>query len=136
MLVFVDTAPFIYFLEHNSEYHATMVLFFNHAYDHGIQMITSALTLTEICTKPYQLGKPTLAAKYREYFTNSELLVLREVDGQIADEAARIRAKHKLRTPDSIQLATANIVGADVILTNDLAWQGKAKGKVIPLNTL
>ena len=38
---------------------------------------------------------------------------------EIAEEAARLRAAHKIRTPDSIQLATAINGGASFFLTND-----------------
>ena len=101
-----------------------------------VQMVTSAITLTEICTMPYRKGSPAIAARYREYFTNSEKLFLREVDALVAEEAARLRAKFSLRTPDALQIATAHIVGADVILTNNLAWQSKTKTKVMTLEML
>ncbi len=38
---------------------------------------------------------------------------------EIAEEAARLRAIHNLRTPDAIQLATALTAGASWFLTND-----------------
>ena len=40
-------------------------------------------------------------------------------DLAIADLAARIRALHRLRTPDALQAATAIHVGATAMLTND-----------------
>jgi predicted nucleic acid-binding protein len=38
---------------------------------------------------------------------------------EIAAIAADIRAKHNLRTPDAIQMATAIYAGAQYFLTND-----------------
>ena len=40
-------------------------------------------------------------------------------DLAIADNAARLRARHKLRTPDAIQVATAIQGGAGAMITND-----------------
>jgi predicted nucleic acid-binding protein len=37
----------------------------------------------------------------------------------MADRAASIRARYRLRTPDAIHLATAILEGVDVFLTND-----------------
>ncbi|MFQ6003635.1 MAG: type II toxin-antitoxin system VapC family toxin, partial [Candidatus Zixiibacteriota bacterium] len=37
----------------------------------------------------------------------------------IAEEAARLRAAHNIRTPDAIQMATAIQAGASFFLTND-----------------
>jgi predicted nucleic acid-binding protein len=40
-------------------------------------------------------------------------------DLAIADRAAEIRALHRLRTPDALQIATAVCRGATAMLTND-----------------
>ncbi|PXF57070.1 MAG: hypothetical protein C4B59_15900 [Candidatus Methanogaster sp.] len=37
----------------------------------------------------------------------------------IAEEAARLRARYNVRTPDAIQMATAIRAGASFFLTND-----------------
>ena len=39
--------------------------------------------------------------------------------GSLAEEDARLRALHNLRTPDAIQLAAATHAGASFFLTND-----------------
>ncbi len=41
------------------------------------------------------------------------------VSQSIAEEAARLRAFHNLRTPDAIQMATATFAQASFFLTND-----------------
>ena len=38
-------------------------------------------------------------------------------------EAAAIRARYRLRTPDAIQLATGIRAGATVAVTNDATWR-------------
>ena len=42
---------------------------------------------------------------------------------EIADIAARIRATHRLRTPDALQAATAIRSGATLLVTNDASFE-------------
>jgi len=42
---------------------------------------------------------------------------------EIADLAARIRATHRLRTPDALQAATAAHAGATGLITNDVVFE-------------
>jgi predicted nucleic acid-binding protein len=41
------------------------------------------------------------------------------VDLQVADKAARLRAEQKMKLPDAIIIATAEVVGADCLVTKD-----------------
>ncbi len=42
----------------------------------------------------------------------------------ICERAAQLRAEHVwLRTPDSLQVATALVLRADLIVTNDESWK-------------
>ncbi len=51
--------------------------------------------------------------------TTSKGIDIFDITIGVAKEAAKIRAKYNLKTPDAIQLATAIIFGADLFLTND-----------------
>jgi predicted nucleic acid-binding protein len=42
---------------------------------------------------------------------------------EIADLAARFRARHRLRTPDALQAATAAHAAATGLITNDAVFQ-------------
>lgn len=58
----------------------------------------------------------------RKYLLNNfPNLTLKNIDNQIAEEAARINAKHDSGTPASIQMATSIASEADVFITNDHA---------------
>ncbi len=50
--------------------------------------------------------------------------------------AARLRAFHKIRTPDSIQMATAIIGKASFFLTNDIRLPSLPNLKTLVLNDL
>jgi predicted nucleic acid-binding protein len=47
------------------------------------------------------------------------------VDEEVAVAAARRRARHRsLRLPDALVIATADVTGADAVLTGDERWEG------------
>ena len=60
------------------------------------------------------------------------------LDGDVATEAARIRADHRsLRLPDSLVIASASVAGADRLVTTDRRWPGaSALGVAFELQTL
>ncbi len=117
--VFLDTAPFIYFFEENERYLTRLEAFFDQVYRLDVQLITSMVTYIELLTYPTRTGKLTLAAKYRDFLTNSARLSIYPLNISVADVAIQFRAKYKFSTPDAIQLATAQICGADFVLSND-----------------
>ncbi len=117
--LFLDTAPLIYLFEEHDEYLPVVQQILDEAHDNGADLVTSMVTYIEILTAPLRAGANVLAARYREYLTNSEGLSIYPLNVGVADEAARLRAEHGLRTPDAIQMATATTCGADYFLTND-----------------
>ncbi len=54
----------------------------------------------------------SLAEKYETLLTNSDNLILTDIDRNVAIESARLRAKYNIKTPDAIQLSTGIINGA------------------------
>ena len=121
-IVFLDTAPFIYFFEQNPDYFPSLKMLFDQLYETDAQVITSIITYIELTTLPARNGKVQLVRKYRDYLTNSENISLFPLDLNIADHAVELRASHQFRTPDAIQLGTAVACGADYIITNDRDW--------------
>ena len=86
---------------------------------------------TWVITYPIKVGNIKLAAKYRDYFTNSANLTLYPVNLLVAEKTAFYRAEYNLKTPDAIQLAVAEICGADYVITNDEKWEKVAELNVI-----
>jgi predicted nucleic acid-binding protein len=118
-VVGLDTAPLIYFMEQNPKYLEMMRLFFR-AFDSGdFRMVTSTVTLVEVLVHPLRQGNTILAQEYREILLNQESLTVVELTPDIAETAAQLRASYNLRSPDSIQMATAIREGASFFLTND-----------------
>ena len=122
-IIFLDTAPFIYFFEANPNYYPALEQFFTQLYETGAQAITSIITYIELTTHPARKGQHQLVRKYRDYLSNSENIALFPLDMNIADHVVELRAKYQFKTPDAIQIGTAVACGSDYIITNDKSWQ-------------
>lgn len=135
-VVGLDTAPLIYLIEENPRYLPHVRPFFD-AVDQGhFRVVTSILTLVEVLIHPLRLGNSQLANEYRRILLHANNVETVPVTALIAEEAARLRAKHNLRTPDSIQIATAITGGATSFLTNDTHLQSPMIPKILILDNL
>ncbi len=135
-IIFLDTAPFIYFFEQHQNYFSAMEMLFNRLYQTDAQAITSIITYIELTTHPTRQGKTRLVRKYRDYLTNSENISLFPLDLNIADQAVELRAQHQFKIPDAIQIGTAVACGADYIITNDKDWQRFKEIQVVMVGDL
>jgi predicted nucleic acid-binding protein len=106
-VVGLDTAPLIYFIEQNEAYLKLVRPFFQAMSQGDFQVVTSALTLTEVLVHPLRSGNIELAEQYRDIILEQENLITVPVSVEIAEIAAQLRARQNLRTPDAIQIATA-----------------------------
>jgi predicted nucleic acid-binding protein len=80
--------------------------------------------LLELTFRPLQLGRQDdVADDYEVLLDHFPNLELEPVSRDIPIEAAGLRARHRLRTPDAIQIATGLRTGATLAVTNDEAWR-------------
>ena len=79
---------------------------------------------------------PFVADQYRRILLHANHVTTEPVSEIIADEAAQLRARHGLRTPDAIQLATAIRAGASSFVTNDSRLPRLAPLNMLVLNHL
>jgi predicted nucleic acid-binding protein len=135
-IIFLDTAPFIYFFERHPDYFPALEMLFDRLYETDAQAITSIITYIELTTLPVRRGKAQLVRKYRDFLTNSENISLFPLDLSIADQAVELRAQHHFKTPDAIQLGTAVACGADYIITNDKEWQRVEEIQIVMVGDL
>ena len=115
----LDTAPIIYFIEGNPLYVEMMRSFFLAVQKDEFAVVTSTITLLETLVVPLRHGNINLAQQYRDILFKTKGHMTISLFPRIAEEAARLRATYKIRTPDSIQMATAVFGGASFFLTND-----------------
>lgn len=134
--IFLDTAPLIYFIEGHSAYQPVLSNLFNFNDKGGFSFVTSSVTLLEVLVKPLREGQKVIAEQYRDILTTAPGIELFDVTSAIAEQAALLRAKYNIRTPDAIQLATCIEVGADYFLTNDNRLKAVSETKVIAVGEL
>ena len=114
----IDTAPIIYFIE-KGIYFKIMRSFFERLLEGHFRAITSTITLLEVLVQPYRYENNHLLEEYREILLYADSLSIVPVSNEIADKAAELRARYRVRTPDAIQVATAIQGEASMFLTND-----------------
>jgi predicted nucleic acid-binding protein len=98
--------------------------------------ISSVITLTEVLTKPKQTGNQRLEREYRSLLLQSRHVSLVEVDTVIAERAADLRARWRIRTPDALHIATALDAGCQAFLTNDHALRRVTDLQILVLDDL
>jgi predicted nucleic acid-binding protein len=121
--VLIDTSIWIYHFEQHAIFGANAGQVIERLEDGAFRGIASELTLLELTVRPLQLGRQDAADDYETllgYFPNLEL---EPISRRILLEAAALRARFRLRTPDAIQLATGLHAGATLAITNDEAWR-------------
>ncbi len=134
--VFLDTAPLIYFIEGHSTYQPILSRLFDFNDKGGFPFVTSSVTLLEVLVKPLREGQKTIAEQYSDILTTAPGIELFDVTSAIAEQAAQLRAKYYIKTPDAIQLATCIELGADYFLTNDNRLKAISETKVIAVGEL
>ena len=135
-VVGLDTAPVIYYIERNPRYIEMLRLFFQ-AVDRGdCSVVSSIVTFLEGLVIPIRQGNTDLVRQYHNLLFKTKGLKTIFLDQKIAEEAARLRAFHNIRTPDSIQMATAMKTQASFFLTNDIRLPSLPNLKILMLDDL
>lgn len=137
--VFIDTAPFIYYIEkneNNPQYFDKVKGFLIKCYDEDIILNTSVITMEEYMVFPYRNNK-------QEYIDVFEKLIevlginIIKIDEAIAKKAAKIRAEYKsFKAMDALQLAVACLTQCDLFLTNDKQLRQFTEIKCITVDEL
>jgi predicted nucleic acid-binding protein len=121
--VLIDTSVWIHHLENHPEFGLPAGRVIESLEEGRFRGIVSELTLLELTVRPLQLGRQDVADHYEvllDYFPNLEIV---PISREILLDAAGLRARQKLRTPDAIQLATGIRAGATLAVTNDKLWR-------------
>jgi len=119
----LDTSVFIYQLENHPRYAVLADPIFEWLERPDHRAVTSTITMTELLVQPYrESGAPRVDEFYAllARYPNLDWIA---PDLEVADLAARIRAEHRLRTPDALQAATALRAQATALVTNDPVFE-------------
>jgi predicted nucleic acid-binding protein len=119
----LDTSVFIYQLEANPRYLGLTDPVFAWLEQPEHTAVTSTITMTELLVPAYRGGGEQRVNEFYALLATYPNLEWVAASLEIADIAARIRAKHRLRTPDALQAATAVHAGAIGLITNDPVFE-------------
>jgi len=119
----LDTSIFIYQLESNPRY----VFYTDHIFSWlerpGSQAVTSSITMTELLVQPFRDADKRRVAEVYGLLSTLPSLEWIAPSLEIAALAARMRALHRMRTPDALQAATAVNALATGLITNDSVFE-------------
>lgn len=116
--VYLDTNALIYITEGSAAFKASIEGFVRSAIAAHARFVTSELAITEVLVGPLRDQNQGLMDAYDELFESFVRAV--PVDRAILVRAAQLRAATvRLRTPDAIHLASAELLGAALFVTGD-----------------
>lgn len=118
-LVALDSCVLIYHVEAHPRYRSLTGELLQGIQMQRWQAVTSVVTLMELTVRPWQLGREDAAREYEGLIVHFPNLVLAHVTRDVARWAARLRAEHRLRPADALQVATALLYRANALVTND-----------------
>jgi predicted nucleic acid-binding protein len=134
--VFLDTAPLIYYIEENHTYSPILNKLFLANSKGDFLFQTSVITLLEVLVLPLRENEHQLVQEYQNILCNSPSITIVDLTIDIAVKAAALRAKYGLKTPDSIQVATALNISAEYFLTNDIRLKVVNEIEILVLDEL
>jgi predicted nucleic acid-binding protein len=127
-LLLIDSAPIIYVLEGRAKLADRFrPLFAAHA-EGQFRFAVTTITVAEVLTGPLQAGDEELAQRYRSVLESWQIV---DLNLQIAETAARLRATLKLELPDAVQAASAVAINADALITHDRDFSRLASLRVM-----
>jgi len=119
----IDTSIFIYELEPNPRYVDLADPVFAWIEQPGHSAVTSTITMTELLVLPYRDADEDRVNLFYGLLTRYPNLEWIAPDLEVADMAARLRARYSLRTQDALEAATAARSQATGFVTNDPIFQ-------------
>lgn len=135
-LLYVDTAPFIYFTEKRGHAADKMRAIFTIMSTGQFDVITSPVILPETLMKPLQAEDKPLITQYLAMFFHTKGIAIAAITAQTGNVAANLRARYNVRTPDALHLATALEAGCNAFLTNDLGLRRVTDLRILVLDDL
>lgn len=132
----LDSNVFIYQTEANPKYLPFTDLVFAWLARRDSQAVTSTVTMMELLVQPYSDSDQERADDFYGLLATYPNLAWIAPNLEIADTAARLRALHRLQTPDALQAATAVYAQVTGLITNDSIFQRVDMFETLVLDSL
>ena len=134
-LVYIDASGLIYSVERVEPYRTLLEPIWERAQNGNLTIVSSPVLVTEALTKPLRDGNTEIELQYRELFASNVVRLL-DASYQVFEDAARIRADTRLKTPDALHAATALRAGCTLFITNDTDFRRVQGLPVVVLDDL
>lgn len=119
LLFAFDSGPWIHWGEQSENFLADLTPMMDSLAEGNLVVISSVLALVEVLTGSFRSRNEVRSRRYLNLFEATEGVEVLDVDREIAIDAARLRARYGLRTPDAIHVATGVAAGASAFVTTD-----------------
>ena len=117
--IFIDTAPFIYFLEDHPVYSDTIKQFLMQCIERDVRIVTSVVTVEEYLVYPYAKQRMDLVDNFKAFMECLNVDII-DINENIAELAAKLRGKYEgFKGMDALQIAAAMEGQCDTFFTND-----------------
>jgi predicted nucleic acid-binding protein len=113
-LIYLDACLVIYLTEHHARWGERVAGAIAQA--EGARFGISPLVKCECLVGPVKRGDPVLQLAYMDFF---DRFVALDMPEQVYLQAAQLRGRFGLRTPDALHLACAQHHGCEALWTND-----------------
>lgn len=120
----LDSSILIYHLEDLEPYADLTENIFATIAEGSLSAVLSTVSVTELLVQPFTVGQQDRIAAFERFLFSLPNTELRSPDYPIAREAARLRSKYRIRTPDALLIATSLNDKADAFVTNDARLRG------------
>ena len=128
----LDSSILIYHLENLEPYANLTENIFIMVAEGSLSAVLSTVSVTELLVQPFAAGRKDQIAAIERFLLSLPNTEIKSPDYAIAREAARLRSKYRIRTPDALLIATSMNEKADAFITNDAGLRAlRAEGLTI-----
>jgi predicted nucleic acid-binding protein len=132
-IIYFDTDILIYLFENNPSYSKKIITLLDLIEALNSKIIISGISITELFVAPFKKKDTKTVYKWIAFLKSSPQIKVVEINNQDFLDAAFFRAKYSLKTPDSIHLAKAVNSKADLLISNDKAFQKTKEIQILNL---
>ena len=133
-LVALDTMVWIYEFESHPVFGPIVHPFFRDRLDTAKNRAgSSLLTLGELLVQPLAVGRNDIADQYRQLFTPGPVFSVWDITRDVVEQAAALRAKHRVKMLDAVHVAAAILNGATIFISNEEGLRRVTELKVLVL---
>jgi predicted nucleic acid-binding protein len=134
--VAVDANVFIYLFESTGALAQAASAVMNAVSARRIVGIVASVALTEVIVGPALAGDDAMGERYIDAIQSIENLHVVPATVEIAAEAGFVRARTGLTLADAVHVATAQVAGASILVTNDRRVRSMPRLEVVQLADL